>query len=44
VKRHTSRRGKEIDAVLKTVVWHEVAHWLGFRTEQEVAELGLKLQ
>ncbi len=43
VKRHTSRCGKEIDAVLKTVVWHEVAHWLGFHTEQEVAELGLNL-
>jgi len=35
--------GNRLDAVLKTVVWHEVAHWLGFTTEQEVAELGLQL-
>jgi predicted Zn-dependent protease with MMP-like domain len=35
--------GNQWDAVLKTVVWHEVAHWLGFQTEQEVAELGLQL-
>jgi predicted Zn-dependent protease with MMP-like domain len=35
--------GDQIDSVLKTVVWHEVAHWLGFTTEQEVAELGLQL-
>jgi predicted Zn-dependent protease with MMP-like domain len=35
--------GHQIDSVLKTVVWHEVAHWLGFTTEQEVAELGLQL-
>ena len=34
----------QIDAVLKTVVWHEVAHWLGFETEEEVAELGLQLE
>jgi predicted Zn-dependent protease with MMP-like domain len=35
--------GNQVDGVLKTVVWHEVAHWLGFQTEQEVAELGLQL-
>jgi len=35
--------GNQVDSVLKTVVWHEVAHWLGFQTEQEVAELGLQL-
>jgi predicted Zn-dependent protease with MMP-like domain len=36
--------GTQIDAVLKTVVWHEVAHWLGFDTEEKVAELGLQLE
>jgi predicted Zn-dependent protease with MMP-like domain len=35
--------GNQVDSVLKTVVWHEVAHWLGFQTEREVAELGLQL-
>jgi len=35
--------GNRLDAVLKTVVWHEVAHWLGFTTEQEIADLGLQL-
>lgn len=35
--------GNQVDSVLKTVIWHEVAHWLGFQTEQEVAELGLQL-
>ncbi len=40
----TRYAGSQLDAVLKTVVWHEVAHWLGFETEEEVAELGLQLE
>ena len=26
---------------VKRVVWHEVAHWLGYETEEQVKELGL---
>ena len=26
---------------VKRVVWHEVAHWLGFETEEQVKALGL---
>ena len=26
---------------LKRVVWHEVAHWLGYETEEQVLALGL---
>jgi predicted Zn-dependent protease with MMP-like domain len=26
---------------VKRVVWHEVAHWLGYETEEQVRELGL---
>jgi predicted Zn-dependent protease with MMP-like domain len=26
---------------VKRVVWHEVAHWLGYETEEEVQALGL---
>jgi predicted Zn-dependent protease with MMP-like domain len=26
---------------IKRVVWHEVAHWLGHSTEEEVRQLGL---
>lgn len=44
VKRYAGNQGDRIDDVLRTVVWHEVAHWLGFHTEQEVAELGLQLR
>lgn len=40
----TRYAGTQIDAVLKTVVWHEVAHWLGFDSEAKVAELGLQLE
>ncbi|MGA7559635.1 MAG: metallopeptidase family protein [Terriglobales bacterium] len=40
----TRYAGAELDAVLRTVVWHEVAHWLGFDTEEKVAELGLQLE
>jgi predicted Zn-dependent protease with MMP-like domain len=28
-------------AEVKQVVWHEVAHWLGFETEEQVEALGL---
>ncbi len=28
-------------AEVKRVVWHEVAHWLGYETEEQVRELGL---
>jgi predicted Zn-dependent protease with MMP-like domain len=33
-------RGK-LPEEIKRVVWHEVAHWLGHATEEEVRELGL---
>ncbi|HTR23425.1 MAG TPA: metallopeptidase family protein [Terriglobales bacterium] len=33
-------RGNLRDEV-KRVVWHEVAHWLGYETEEQVGELGL---
>ena len=26
---------------VKRVVWHEVAHWLGYETEEQVQALGL---
>jgi hypothetical protein len=26
---------------VKRVVWHEVAHWLGYETEEQVEALGL---
>jgi hypothetical protein len=26
---------------VKQVVWHEVAHWLGYETEEQVEALGL---
>ena len=28
-------------AEVKRVVWHEVAHWLGYETEEQVKALGL---
>ncbi len=28
-------------AEVKRVVWHEVAHWLGYETEEQVRALGL---
>jgi predicted Zn-dependent protease with MMP-like domain len=31
----------DLRAEVKRVVWHEVAHWLGYETEQQVKELGL---
>jgi predicted Zn-dependent protease with MMP-like domain len=31
----------DLRAEVKRVVWHEVAHWLGYETEQQVQALGL---
>lgn len=31
----------DLPAEVKRVVWHEVAHWLGYETEEQVAALGL---
>ena len=31
----------DLRAEVKRVVWHEVAHWLGFETEEQVEALGL---
>jgi len=31
----------DLRAEVKKVVWHEVAHWLGFETEEQVEALGL---
>ncbi len=31
----------DLRAEVKRVVWHEVAHWLGYETEEEVQALGL---
>ena len=31
----------DLRAEVKRVVWHEVAHWLGFETEDQVKGLGL---
>ncbi|MBA3913879.1 MAG: metallopeptidase family protein [Acidobacteriales bacterium] len=31
----------DLRAEVKRVVWHEVAHWLGYETEEEVNALGL---
>ncbi|MFZ1919836.1 MAG: metallopeptidase family protein [Terriglobales bacterium] len=30
-----------LQAEVKRVVWHEVAHWLGYETEEQVQALGL---
>lgn len=30
----------DLPAEVKRVVWHEVAHWLGYETEEEVKALG----
>jgi predicted Zn-dependent protease with MMP-like domain len=30
-----------LQAEVKRVVWHEVAHWLGYETEEDVMALGL---
>ena len=31
----------DLPAEVKQVVWHEVAHWLGYETEEQVKVLGL---
>jgi predicted Zn-dependent protease with MMP-like domain len=31
----------DLRAAVKRVVWHEVAHWLGYETEEQVKDLGL---
>ena len=31
----------DLPAEVKRVVWHEVAHWLGYETEEQVKDLGL---
>lgn len=31
----------DLEAEVKRVVWHEVAHWLGYETEEQVKALGL---
>jgi predicted Zn-dependent protease with MMP-like domain len=31
----------DLRAEVKQVVWHEVAHWLGFETEEQVEAFGL---
>jgi predicted Zn-dependent protease with MMP-like domain len=31
----------DLRAEVKQVVWHEVAHWLGYETEEQVKALGL---
>ncbi len=31
----------DLRAEVKRVVWHEVAHWLGYESEEQVRELGL---
>jgi len=31
----------DLRAEVKRVVWHEVAHWLGYETEEQVKALGL---
>ena len=31
----------DLRAEVKRTVWHEVAHWLGFETEEQVKALGL---
>ena len=31
----------DLRAEIKRVVWHEVAHWLGYETEEQVKALGL---
>jgi predicted Zn-dependent protease with MMP-like domain len=31
----------DLRAEVKRVVWHEIAHWLGYETEEQVKALGL---
>jgi predicted Zn-dependent protease with MMP-like domain len=41
ILRYTNRTKGDLRAQVKQTVWHEVAHWLGFGTEEEVKALGL---
>lgn len=31
----------DLRSEVKRIVWHEVAHWLGYESEEQVRELGL---
>ena len=41
ILRVTQRTNGDLRAQVKQTVWHEVAHWLGFETEEQVEALGL---
>ncbi len=41
ILRSTRRKNGDLRAEVKQTVWHEVAHWLGFETEEQVEALGL---
>lgn len=41
ILRCTARIKGDLRAEVKQTVWHEVAHWLGFETEEQVKALGL---
>jgi predicted Zn-dependent protease with MMP-like domain len=41
ILRYISRTNGDLRAQVKQTVWHEVAHWLGFETEEQVEALGL---
>jgi predicted Zn-dependent protease with MMP-like domain len=41
ILRYTSRTKGDLRAQVKQTVWHEVAHWLGFESEEQVEALGL---
>ena len=41
ILRYITSTKKDLRAEVKRVVWHEVAHWLGFETEEQVKALGL---
>ena len=41
ILRYVSRTKGDLRAEVKQTVWHEVAHWLGFETEEQVKALGL---
>src|ERR1041385_2279552 len=42
ILRYTSRTQGDLRVQVKQTVWHEVAHWLGFETEEKEKTLGLK--
>jgi predicted Zn-dependent protease with MMP-like domain len=41
ILRYISYTKKDLCTEVKRVVWHEVAHWLGFETEEQVKAMGL---